>query len=102
MVQLQEELKAIEDTNTQLVGISYDSVDILKKFADSQQIGFPLLSDDESKTIHAYGIHYKDGLPHPCTYVIDQEGIVQAKLAEKGYVRRHPAKALVEAAGGVE
>ena len=80
------------------MGVSYDSVAKLKKFVDAQEIAFPLLSDEDSKTIHAFGIHYKDGLPHPCTYLIDQQGIVRAKLAEKGYVKRHATKELIEAA----
>ncbi len=98
MVQLQNDLEAIQATNTQLVGVSYDSGAKLKKFTDARKITFPLLSDEGSKTIHAYGIHYKDGLPHPCTYLIDQQGIVRAKLAEEGYVKRHATKELIEAA----
>jgi peroxiredoxin len=39
-----------------LVGISYDSVEILKAFSDQHGISFPLLSDTGSATITAYGI----------------------------------------------
>ena len=39
-----------------VVGISYDSVEVLKAFADKQKITFPLLSDPESKTIVAYAL----------------------------------------------
>ena len=98
MVELQKDLKAIQATNTQVVGISYDSSAKLKKFAVARNITFPLLSDEGSKTIRAFGIHYKDGLPHPCTYLIDEQGIVRAKLAEKGYIKRHKMKELIEAA----
>jgi peroxiredoxin len=102
LVQLQKDLEAIQATNTQVVGISYDETAKLKEFADTGQIAFPLLSDEGSKTIHAYGIHYKDGLPHPGTYLIDQKGIVRAKLAEKGYVKRHKTEELIEAAKEVK
>lgn len=98
MVQLQKDLKAIAAAGAQVVGISYDSVDTLKKFADARDITFPLLSDEGSKTIHAFGIHYKDGLPHPCTYLIDQQGVVRAKLSEEGYRKRHPNQQLIDAA----
>ena len=84
------------------MGISYDSCAKLKKFADARGITFPLLSDEGSKTIHAFGIHYKDGLPHPCTYLIDRQGMVRAKLAEEGYVKRHQTKELIEAARKAE
>ena len=102
MVQLQNDLKEIEATGTQVVGISYDSVDKLKKFVDARGITFPLLSDEGSKTIHAFGIHYKGGLPHPATYLIDQQGVARAKLSEEGYRKRHPNEELIEAAKKVE
>ncbi|MBI3837319.1 MAG: peroxiredoxin family protein [Planctomycetia bacterium] len=98
MVQLQSDSKAIEATGTQVVGISYDSVEKLKKFVDAKKITFPLLSDEGSKTIHAFGIHYMGGLPHPCTYLIDQKGIVRAKLAIEGYKQRHENAELIKAA----
>ncbi len=56
MVQLQRDLKSIEDSGVQVVGISYDSPEVLKKFSDQMKITFPLLSDPESKTIEAYHI----------------------------------------------
>ena len=102
MVQLQGDLKAIEATGTQLVGISYDPVDKLNEFAEARKISFPLLSDEGSKTIHAYGIHNKGGVPHPATYLLDQQGVVRAKLAEDGYVKRHPNQALIDAAKEVK
>ena len=102
LVQLQKDLEAIAATGTQVVGISYDSVDKLKKFAEARDITFPLLSDEGSKTIHAFGIHNKGGLPHPCTYLVDQQGVVRAKLSEEGYRKRHPNEELIEAAKKIE
>jgi peroxiredoxin len=102
LVQLQSDLKAIDDTQTQVVGISYDSPEKLKKFTEAAGITFPLLSDTDSKTIHAFGIHNRGGLPHPCTYLIDQKGIVRVKLAEEGYRTRHETKELIDAAKKVE
>lgn len=98
MVQLQKDLAAIEATDTQLVGVSYDSVEVLQGFTEQAKIGFPLLSDEGSKTIRAYGIHFRDGLPNPGTYLIDQEGIVRAKFFLDGYRQRHENSALIEAA----
>ena len=43
-----------------VVGISYDSVDVLKGFADKRSIAFPLLSDADSKVIAAYAIRNKE------------------------------------------
>ena len=61
MVQLQQNLKELEATGGQIVGVSYDSVEILKRFADKSAITFPLLSDLGSKPIDAYGLRHPEG-----------------------------------------
>lgn len=98
MVQLRDDHDSLTDAGIQLVGISYDSVETLKAFSESQEIPFLLLSDPESETIRAYGLHYKDGLPHPGTLLIDQQGIVRAKIFREGYKERHANEELIEAA----
>ena len=98
MVQLQKEVAKIQAAGIQVVGVSYDSVDVLKKFSEAQGISFPLLSDEGSKTIMEYGILYKDGLPHPGTFVIDAKGKIRAKLFREGYRDRHAVNELVKAA----
>ena len=93
-----------------VVGVSYDSVEVLKAFADKQKITFPLLSDPESKTIIAYALKNKetagkkfgkvelDGVPYPGTYLVDKDGVVRAKLFVDGYKERHSVEELVKAA----
>ena len=98
MVQLQRDLEEIEATGTQVVGVSYDSVEILKAFSDSAGITFQLLSDPDSTIIEAYGIYHKDGYPHPGTYLIGQDGTVLAELFFEGYKKRHGSAELIEAA----
>ena len=41
-----KDLNKIEAAGTQVVGISFDSVETLKKFSDSERIQFSLLSDE--------------------------------------------------------
>lgn len=98
MVQLRDNLERLRNAGVQIVGISPDSVEILKKFSDAKDIPFPLLSDEGSKTIRAFGLHFKRGLPHPGTIVIDQKGVIRAKLFEDGYVDRHSVEELVKVA----
>ena len=98
MVQLQKDIALIEATGTQVVGVSYDSIEVLRKFAESSGISFPLLSDEGSKTIRAFGIHFRDGLPYPGTYLIDDKGTVRAKFFQEGYRQRHDNSVLIEAA----
>jgi peroxiredoxin len=103
LVQLQTNLKEIEATGGQIVAISYDSTAILKRFATRSAIAFPLLSDTKSKTIDAFGIRNKEaperwnGIPYPGTFIIDQKGVIWAKLFLDGYKERHAVEALVEA-----
>jgi peroxiredoxin Q/BCP len=104
LVELQKNLAKIEAADIELVAISYDPVDVLKEFAEEKKIGFPLLSDEESKTIKAYGILNEEGkgYPHPGTFILDPKGVVRAKIFLDGYRKRHTASELIEAAGSVK
>ena len=108
---MQRDSKKIDGAGVKVVGISYDSVEVLKGFADKQKITFPLLSDPESKTILAYSLKNKetagkklgkidiDGVPYPGTLLVDKEGVIRAKLFVDGYKERHSVAELVTAAG---
>jgi len=104
LVQLQADLKKFEDAGIQVVAVSYDSVDVLAKFAEEKKITFPLLSDPESKTIKAFGILNKEGtgraagVPYPGTFIIDAKGVVQNKVFLDGYRQRHTTDELIKAA----
>ena len=103
MVQLQTSRKEIEATGGQLVALSYDSTNILKRFAAKSAITYPLLSDAGSKTIDAFGIRNKEapdrwsGIPYPGTFVVGTNGVIRSKLFLDGYKERHAVEALVEA-----
>lgn len=111
---MQKDLKTIEAAGVRVVGISYDSVEVLKGFAEKQKITYPLLSDPDSKTIVAYALRNKetagkkfgkvdlDGVPYPGTLLIDKEGVVRAKLFVDGYKDRHSVADLVKAAEGLK
>jgi peroxiredoxin Q/BCP len=108
LVQLQSDLKSIEETGVQLVGISYDSPAVLKSLSERAKITFPLLSDTESKTIDAYHIRNDtakgkaEGVPNPGTFILDGQGVIRAKLFLEGYRDRHTTDALIKAASAVK
>lgn len=110
LVQLQEDSQKLKDAGIVVVGISYDPIETLKKYADSKGIEYSLLSDEGSKTIDAYGIRNMGmegkkfgpneltGIPHPGTYILDKEGVIRAKLFLERYQVRHTTDQLIEAA----
>src|SRR5712671_839491 len=83
-----------EKQGLKVAGISYDSVEILKSFADRRNIDFPLLADPESKTIREYDVlntaatgQYK-GMARPGYFFIDPEGVIREKFFEVKYRER--------------
>jgi peroxiredoxin len=104
LVQLQADLKKIQATGIQVIAISYDSVEVLAKFADRRKITFPLLSDPGSKTIRAYSLLNREakgkaeGIPYPGTMLIGMDGVIRAKLFVEGYKDRHSTDELIKAA----
>jgi len=57
MKNFQQNLKKLEATDTQVLGVSMDSPFANKAFADSIGVTFPLLSDWGGETTHKYGIY---------------------------------------------
>jgi hypothetical protein len=77
-----------------MAAISYDSVEILKSFADRKKIEFPMLADTDSKTIRAYEVlnseatgQYK-GMARPGYFFIDTQGVIREKFFEVKYRQR--------------
>jgi peroxiredoxin len=91
LVELQRDLKDIEETGARLVGISYESVEAHAQAAENFGITFPLLSDSGSKTITALGLLDPDATPaakgvaYAETLILDRDGVVRAKLYDEDY-----------------
>ena len=100
---LQSSLKEIEAAGGQVVTISYDSPETLKRVAAKREVTFLLLSDPGSKTIKAFGIlnqapkEKAKGLPYPGIFILDQKGIIRAKLFHPGYAERAKVADLIQA-----
>jgi hypothetical protein len=98
-VELEHDLPRIKAQGFGLAAISYDSVGILKNFADRRGITFPLLSDPESKIIRSFGIlnetvpktSFAVGIPYPGTYMVDRKGVVIAKFFVDDFKERDTA-----------
>ena len=107
-MQLQKDLRRINEAGIDVVAVSYDSSEILKAFAEKKMIKFPLLSDAKSQTIDAYHVRNQevkqgsrlDGIPHPGTFLVDSDGIVRAKLFYT-VRKRHSSEELIEVAQSI-
>ena len=77
MQNFQQNLKALEAADTQVLGVSMDSWFSNKAFADQIGVTFPLLSDWGGKVTHQYGI-YKDEYqaPRRVNFLIGKDGKV--------------------------
>jgi hypothetical protein len=96
-VELQSNLERIRSEGLGVAAISYDSVDILRSFAERRGITFAMLSDPESKIIRDFGILNEQaqeggmqyGIPYPGTYLVDRAGRVTAKYFEDDFTQRY-------------
>lgn len=90
-----------KDEKVRLYAISVDPPDVSREFAakiasdGKGEVGFPLLSDPEHRTIDAYGLldpAYEGkqvyGIPHPAVYVVDKKGKVVWSKIESDYKER--------------
>lgn len=93
-----DNLASLSSHGYQVVGISPDPVEALAKFADKQELPFPLLSDSDHAVAEAYGAWGEKknygktyvGLIRS-TFLIDAEGIIQLaqyNVRAKGHVAK--------------
>ena len=96
---------ALATRGYKMAALSYDSPDVLAKFAAERGITYPLLSDAGSKTIDAFGLRDPQypadspayGVPEPAIFIVSPKGVIRAKLAEQGYKTRPPVEAVLAA-----
>jgi thioredoxin-dependent peroxiredoxin len=79
----------------EVLGISSDSVESHRRFAENNGLPFPLLSDEGDKVRELYGVPKTLGLlPGRVTYVIDRDGVVRHVFSSQVAVHRHVEEAL--------
>ena len=91
MKNFQQNLKRLEATDTQVLGVSMDSPFANKAFADSIGVTFPLLSDWGGEITHKYGVYVdKYKAARRVNFLIDKEGRIQQEELDKDAI--DPAK----------
>ena len=105
---LQADLVKIEGAGVQLVGISYDSPETLARVRVKHGLTFPLLADVGSRTIDAFGIRNQGakgraaGVAHPVLFLLDQQGVIRAKLMRDNYKDRPEVDEIIAAASSIK
>jgi len=81
--------------NAEVIGISSDSIDSHRGFAEKHELPFILLSDEGGKVRRSYGVPKSFGLfPGRVTYVIDEQGVVRHIFSSQLGVERHVQEAI--------
>jgi thioredoxin-dependent peroxiredoxin len=73
----QQDIAKYSDRQTQIVGVSADSVDSHAEFCDSEGLKFPLLADTDGKVSKAYG-SWLGIFSMRHSFIIDPQGTLRA------------------------
>src|SRR2546427_12870529 len=74
----QADIAKFDATDTQIFGVSVDSVPANREFAKQIGVTFPLLSDFKRTVVRDYGIFNEEqGFGNRATFVIDKDGIIR-------------------------
>jgi peroxiredoxin len=118
LVELQRVREELERAGYVVFAVTYDAQTELKAFAEKHAIDYPLLSDEGSRVIRELGILDEDleahharfgvttraeqhGVAYPMTFVLDNSGRVERKIAEEHYRSRYGGHWLLEELTGV-
>ena len=86
--------------NAEIVGVSFDTADKHKQFADKYQLPYPLVSDPDGAIASAYGVSRLGGMlggwlpAKRVTFVIDKDGVVRHVIRAELNIDKHIDEAI--------
>ena len=86
--------EVFKDAGAEIIGVSSDSVQSHRLFAQEHQLPFILLSDVDGAIRKRFGVPIAFGLPGRVTYIIDRQGIVRRIFFSQFTSKRHVDEAL--------
>ena len=86
--------QVFQDSDTEVIGVSADSIETHKRFAQRCGLSFTLLSDASRKVRALYGVGSVLGISNRITFVIDKEGIIRYTFSSQLQPTRHVREAL--------
>jgi len=82
--------EGVESVGVQIVGISPQSVSSHKRFSNSFNIPFPLLSDPRKQVINAFGVGGPMGFGvRRVTFLIDEDRVVRNRVVSDIMINSH-------------
>jgi len=91
-----DKYEALKSAGAEVIGISSDSSDSHKKFAEHRKLPFILLADEGGKVRQEWGVKNALGQAGRTTYVIDKDGVVRMAFSSQTDGKKHVAKAIAE------
>jgi peroxiredoxin Q/BCP len=83
-----------KDAGAEVVGVSSDSTESHKKFAEEYKLPFELLSDSNGEVRELYGASSWAGIPGRITFVIDRTGTIRMVFSSQLQPTKHIQEAL--------
>jgi thioredoxin-dependent peroxiredoxin len=89
-----ESYQVFYDAETEVIGVSSDSVETHQRFSQKCELPFQILSDAGKKVRELYGVTSTLGFSGRVTFVIDKEGVVRHVFSSQLRPTRHVQEAL--------
>jgi thioredoxin-dependent peroxiredoxin len=89
-----DDYEAFKEMNAEVIGISAQSVDSHKSFANHHNLPYILLSDADNNVRKLYGVSPTLGVPGRVTFVIDKDGVVKHVFVSQLHFKKHSKEAL--------
>jgi len=90
-----DQYTAFTDAGAEVLGISSDSPESHRAFAEKYRLPFPLLSDEGGAVRKAFGVPKSLGLlPGRVTYVIDKQGVIRHAFNSQLNATKHVDEAM--------
>lgn len=90
---IRDDWSSFKKNKVQVLGISIDQKEDIKKFIDDYKLNFPLLSDADQAVSKEYGVLNDHGFDNRITFIVDKKGKI-ADIINVKDIDGHAAKVL--------
>jgi peroxiredoxin Q/BCP len=77
-----DDIEIFKNADTEILGVSTDTIKSHQKFVDKFKLNFPLLADDKKEVTKRYGALGLTGSAKRMTFLIDKNGILKKIIAK--------------------